>query len=70
MNSDPKIFPILLLRQLNFGILSAKQLFYVFYTDISISINVWDPLSANFTKIVQHTQTIRRQFADELFECV
>ena len=26
------------------------------------------PLSVNFTKYVKQTQTIRRQFADELFE--
>ena len=31
-----------------------------------------NPLSANpkQNKMVKHTQTIRRQFADELFECV
>ena len=33
------------------------------------SVN-FNPLSANFTKMVKHTQTIRRQIADELFECV
>ena len=27
-------------------------------------------LTANPTKMVKHTQTIRRQLADELFECV
>ena len=27
-------------------------------------------LSANPTKIVKHTQAIRRQIADELLECV
>ena len=27
-------------------------------------------LSANPTKMVKRTQAIRRQFADELFECV
>ena len=31
---------------------------------------VFNRLSANFTKMVKHTQTIRRQIADELFECV
>ena len=30
----------------------------------------FNPLSANPTKMVKHTQTIRRHFADELFECV
>ena len=29
-----------------------------------------NPLSANFTKMVKHTQTVRRQIADKLFECV
>ena len=29
-----------------------------------------NPLTANPTKMVKHTQTIRRQLADELFECV
>ena len=29
-----------------------------------------NPLSANITKFFKHTQTIRRQIADELFECV
>ena len=29
-----------------------------------------NPLSANFTKMAKQTQTIRRQFADELFQCV
>ena len=29
-----------------------------------------NPLSANFTRMVKPTQTIRRQIADELFECV
>ena len=33
------------------------------------SVN-FNPLSNNFTKMVKHTQTIRRQIADELFECV
>ena len=28
------------------------------------------PLSANFTKWSKHTQTIRREIADELFVCV
>ena len=28
------------------------------------------PLSANSPKMVKHIQTIRRQIADELFECV
>ena len=31
---------------------------------------MFNPLSANFTKMVKHTQTICRQFADELFACV
>ena len=34
-----------------------------------IGMNLVDSLSANFTKW-SNTQTIRRQFADELFECV
>ena len=29
-----------------------------------------NPLSANPEKMVKHTQTNRRQFADDLFECV
>ena len=29
-----------------------------------------NPLSANPTKMVKNTQTIRRKIADELFECV
>ena len=37
-----------------------------FFLDI-YSLN---PLSANPTKMVKHTQTILQQFADELFECV
>ena len=28
------------------------------------------PLSTNITKWLKHTQTMRRQIADELFECV
>ena len=32
-------------------------------------IGTINPLSANFTKW-SHTQKIRQQFADELFECV
>ena len=28
------------------------------------------PFQCQFHKMVKHTQTIRRQFADELFECV
>ena len=28
------------------------------------------PFKHQFHKMVKHTQTIRRQFADELFECV
>ena len=33
-------------------------------------IDVVNTLSANPTKMVKHTQTIRRQIAEELFECV
>ena len=29
-----------------------------------------EPFKRQFHKIVKHTQTIRRQIADELFECV
>ena len=28
------------------------------------------PFKHQFHKMVKHTETIRRQFADELFECV
>ena len=30
----------------------------------------FNPLSTNPTKMIKHTQTIRRQITDELFECV
>ena len=33
-------------------------------------IYVVNPLSAKLRKMAKHAQTIRRQFADELFECV
>ena len=33
-------------------------------------LNLLNPLSANPEKMVKHTQTNRRQFADDLFECV
>ena len=49
--------------------LITHNFFNSFHTDISISIK-FDPLSAIFTKMVKHTQTIRRQIAGELFECV
>ena len=34
--------------------------------------DLFNPLNANLTKwsMVKHTQTIRRQFTDELCECV
>ena len=35
------------------------------------SVPQWiNPLGANPHKMIKHTQTICRQFADELFECV
>ena len=38
---------------------------------IFIFLKPWiNPLSANPEKMVKHTQTNRRQFADDLFECV
>ena len=37
---------------------------------IVVNVCKLNPLSANPPKMVKHTQTIRRQFADELFECV
>ena len=42
MISDFKIFPIMLLRQLNFGVLSVQQLLYVCYKEkIPFSFNLW-----------------------------
>ena len=35
-----------------------------------ILLRSFNPLSANSHKMVKHTQTIRRQIAGELFECV
>ena len=46
-------------------------LIYIFTrVNVSFYILIINPLNANFTKMVKHTQTIRRQIADELFECV
>ena len=33
-------------------------------------LNSLNPLSASPTKLFTHTETIRRQYAEELFECV
>ena len=33
-------------------------------------MNFIQPIQRKPHKMVKHTQTIRRQFADELFECV
>ena len=37
MTSDFKIFPIVLLRQLNFGALPIQKLFYVYYKKTPLS---------------------------------
>ena len=37
----------------------------------NLTVVTWfNPLGANFTKSPKHTQTIRRQFPNELFECL
>ena len=33
-------------------------------------LHIFNPLNANFKKMVKHTQTIRREIGGELFECV
>ena len=38
--SDLKISPIMLLRQLNFGVLSVELLFYVYYKKLHFSLSV------------------------------
>ena len=38
MISDFNIFPIILLRQLHFGVLSVQQLFYVYYYGKTLDI--------------------------------
>ena len=40
MISDFKIFPIMLLRQANFGFLSVQQLFYVYYKGKTFFLNL------------------------------
>ena len=36
----------------------------------NVGLTLLKPLNANPTEWAKHTQTIRRQFANELFECV
>ena len=43
---------------------------HCFVIGTNIAQIVFNPLSANPTKMVKHTQAIHRQFTDELFECV
>ena len=43
--------------------LHIRQLFNIFS-------NNHEPFKRHFHKMVKHTQTIRRQIADDLFECV
>ena len=39
-------------------------------SDSSSLFLIYYPFERQFHKMVKHTQTIRRQIADELFECV
>ena len=47
-------------------LISDKKLGF-FHHDLS---DIFNPLSANPHKMIKHTKTIRRQIADEMFECV
>ena len=42
----------------------------VFYMKRNTGLKLLLLFKGQFHKIVKHTQTIRRQIADELFECV
>ena len=37
---------------------------------ITAMVNLFEPFKYQPHEMVKHTQTIRRQFADEVFECV
>ena len=51
--------------------MSVIDSIYNKYISSKLTVITWfNPLSANFTKSPKHTQTSRRQFPDEMFECL
>ena len=51
-------------------LISQKQFFYFYEENEKTWVTLGLPFKRQFHKMVKHTQTIRRQFPDELFECV